>query len=247
MSKNKELDDFDYFGNQQVVSDIDTLERVAQESHDTDLCQKVATFKRHKQRERFNLFIMFTFMLCSIYFVYDMSSELAYHFGATRAPIELGQADTVDINKLHHNDYVTIKGVTDYRAASIKRLRNLNPQIKEYRYFHLAGSRIFIEADSSRDILPMQNVTISGRVVDARIDGSFNSLLDFLKTKFLFNVGDNVRFIQVGQEPGRGQTPYLIVFLALTLIWGLNLFAYIRHRKQAARIIGPNMLNGARR
>lgn len=247
MSKNNKIDDFDYFGNQQVIRDIDSLERAARNGNDEELCKKIAHFKRLKRKERLNLFIMFVFILASIYMIFDLRSELAYYFSADRAPIQLGQAGDLDINKLHHNDYVTLTGVTDYRAAAIKRVRNLNPTVKEYRYFHLAGSRIFLEVDGESKIVPMQEVTVSGRVVDARLDNSFNSLLDFLRTKFLFNVGDNVRFIQVGQAPGQEQTNYIIVLGIFAFMWIFNLISFIRHRQQASLIIGPNLLSGATR
>ncbi len=241
------LKDFDYFGNQRLVADLDSLEEAAKNANDEELYQKIRKFRRHRQRERFNLLIMFSFCLLSAYFVLDTRDELAYHFAPVRQPLALGAADALDINKLHHNDFVTIEGVTDHRAASVKRMRNLNPNIREYHYFHLAGSRVFLEAEEGKKYEPMQEVKVSGRVVDARIDRSFNSLLDFYRTKYLFNVGDNVRFIQVGQKPGENRLPYAIVFSVLGLVFCVNLIAFIRHRKQAAKIIGPNSQLGVLR
>ena len=177
------LEDFDYFGKHQLVADLDTLEEVAKNANDDALYKKIRKFRRHRQRERFNLLIMFIFCLLSTYFVFDTRDELAYHFAPNRKPINLGSIETVNINKLHHNDFVTIEGVTDHRAASVKRMRNLNPNIREYHYFHLAGSRVFLEAEEGESYQPMQEVKVTGRVVDARIDRSFNSLLDFYRTK----------------------------------------------------------------
>ncbi len=243
--KNKRsLNDFDYFGSHQLVADLDTLEEAAKNANDESLYQKIRLLRRHRQRQRFNLFIMFIFCLLSCYFIFDTRDELAYHFAAQSAPKNLGQVESLDINKLRHNDFVTISGVTDHRAAAVKRVRNLNPNIREYHYFHLAGSRIFLETEEEKQYFPMQEVQVSGRVVDARRDHSFNSLLDFYRQKYLFNVGDNVRFIQVGQKPGENRLPYAIVFSFLGLVLLINLVAFIRHRQKVSGIIGPTILGG---
>jgi hypothetical protein len=237
MSGNRpSMRDFDYFS-----SEAKPLSSEQREELDLDGDEVAATVEMRvadfHARQRRELRVMVLVAACfgaMAWFAAGHRDGFVYAFAASQPPKPMGNVDTIAPEQLIHNDYVSIRGVTEHRGMQLKVVRGLGFSRQEYWYFRLLGSRgVFIEVEPDADKYGyITQVDVAGRVVDPARSDVYSRLVDEYVKKFHPREREHFRVVQVGLQPGEGKLPYFIGIAVLTLISLVNIVVLYRHLRR---------------
>ncbi len=192
--------------------------------------------RQQKVQGRFVLTSLCFFIVCT-WFVHGYKDWLIYVFAEPRTPTIVKDISLVAPIDLKHNDYVELTGITEHRGMAQQLVRGLDLPRKEYWYFRLLGSRgVFIEVPPDEQRYDfMTEVTVRGRIVDPKQATLYQYLIEDYHERYAAKRRENMRILQVGAEPGAGQTPYIVLLGGLGALVLVNLFTirkYLRLRQR---------------
>lgn len=161
------------------------------------------------------------------YFFSSNSDLLSYAFRSETIPQQLGDVTDFTPADIPHNAFVVLSGVTEHRGLKQKSIRGLVPTRDEYWYYRLLGSRgVFIEAPSGEDRWGFATeVTVQGRAVNPRGTIAYDGLLQRYGTQFRRPLEGELRIIQVDVVPGSDRMAFIIAFIILAMILGIDSWA----------------------
>jgi len=172
------------------------------------------------------------------YLIFSLGDLISYYF-ASKQPVELGDTQDLDYSKLGHNYLVTLTGITTNRAASAT--AGIFGLEKEYRYFLLAGARVFIQVSTNKDgtkIKAFRKMKFKGRLVNLKKTNDYQHVKNYFFKAYLYDLANKDYILLIhGQEPSNfWYFPLLCLPLAIIIVINLSLmirFYLFRRRDKA--------------
>lgn len=190
---------------------------------------QLLAFEMQRRKYWRQLFVSIVFFAVVVWLLSGYRDAVAYAFSDPHPPARLGDVVDADHSDMKHNSYVEVEGVTMHRGLRQKIVRGLGISRDDLHYFELSGSRgVLIEVDPERGIEFMNQVKVAGRVVDPKVDHSYDALLAEYKRRYFQDRRPEERIIQVGIEPGEGRGSAIGLLAFLAVLVALNLFTVVR-------------------
>ena len=154
------------------------------------------------------------------YFINLLEDEIRF-FMQESTLIDIGESPDIDYDKIKHNAYVQLKGIISHKAAKSETGTSIFKQ--ENRYFHVIGTRLFIEETVSdpedAEVRIHKNITVTGRVVDFTKMTKYFYMVDFLEKELWFNLSKKHYFLILKDEaPKKLNIKIALVFILLLVI-----------------------------
>jgi len=168
---------------------------------------------------------MVTTLVLALWALWGYRDDMLYAFGGGQLR-DLGNVTEITPAEIPHNAFVSLRGITEHRGLTQKRVRGLSLGRSEFWYFRLLGSRgVFVEVDSDAERYGITTkVEVAGRAIDPQRDAGYGDLVAAYYNRFLPQERPALRVIQVGFEPGAGKLGFVIAGLFLALLVGSNLW-----------------------
>ncbi len=224
------------------MGDQESIDEVAEAffmEEPQSLEDKLASFHAKQRRYFRDMLTITLFFGVVVWFVVGLVDQIRYEFQVDPVPVKVGNVVETRASGLVHNTYVTLGGITEHRGMTQELMRGLSFERNEYWYFRLLGSGgIFIEVEPDKDRYGIATqVSVTGRVVDPRLDSTYDRLLEVYGERFVADTRGEIRIVQVGAVPGESRNGYLVVFALLMALLLFNLYSLrglIRARREAA-------------
>jgi len=170
-----------------------------------------------------------------VYYLISLKDIITYQTHSNK-PTILGSAEYLKVDALAHNQFVTIRLITDDRAAQAAWMRDLSFR-QNYIYFHVQGAPLLVEISDAINthikLQPYQQITLSGRLVKTHHSSQYQKLAQFFKNQFHIHQDQELAILQVDVKP-QEQIKYSVFVLLCICFIGFNIY-YVLHKRNLTR------------